>query len=317
MPDEGVSKIMDRLDLTTLRLFLIVAEHKNIARAAEIAHLAASAISKRISDLERDLDVVLLERGRNGVELTAAGIALLAHVQSINDLTDRLSAELSSFASGAKGLVRIAANPSSITQFLPPVLARFNALYPQIRIELLEEMSGRTIQLVSDRAVDIGIVADSVGFSDLEAYDFRRDKLAMLMPRGHPLQRHRKLSFIETLDYAQVGLAEGSSIQAILIAEARAAGRKLDLIARVASFDALRGLVAEQIGIACLPVGCIKPFLAAQNLAMVPLSDPWADRQLKVCLKPGARSEQVTRFVKELGVQFYSGEPPGVGNRSR
>lgn len=294
---------MDRLDLTTLRLFRIVAEQSNIARAADVAHLAASAISKRISDLERDLDVVLLERRRNGVVLTPAGQALLAHVRSIDDLTERLSAELSIFASGAKGLVRIAANPSSITQFLPPVLARFNARHPQIRIELLEEMSGRTVQLVSDRAVDIGIVADSVGFADLEAYDFRRDKLAMLMPQGHPLERRRKLTFVETLDHSQVGLAEGSSIQGILIAEARAAGKSLDLIARVASFDALRGLVAERIGIACLPVGCIKPFLVAQNLSMVPLSDPWADRQLKVCVKPGACSEPVTRFLMELGVQ--------------
>lgn len=294
---------MDRLDLTTLRLFRIVAEQSNIARAADVAHLAASAISKRISDLERDLDVVLLERRRNGVALTPAGQALLAHVRSIDDLTERLSAELSIFASGAKGLVRVAANPSSITQFLPPVLARFNARHPQIRIELLEEMSGRTVQLVSDRAVDIGIVADSVGFADLEAYDFRRDKLAMLMPQGHPLERRRKLSFADTLDHSQVGLAEGSSIQGMLIAEARAAGKSLDLIARVASFDALRGLVAERIGIACLPVGCIKPFLAAQRLSMVPLSDPWADRQLKVCIKPGARSEPVTRFLMELGVQ--------------
>lgn len=295
---------IDRLDLTTLRLFRIVAEQGNIARAAEIAHLAASAISKRVSDLEHDLDVVLLERGRNGVVLTTAGRALLAHVRSINDLTERLTTELSTFASGAKGLVRIAANPSSITQFLPPVLARFSARHPQIRIELLEEMSGRTVQLVSDRAVDIGIVAEGVGFADLDAFDFRRDKLAMLMPRGHPLQGRRKLMFVDTLDHAQVGLAEGSSIQATMISTARAAGRRFDLVVRVASFDALRGLVAERIGIACLPVGCIKPYLAAQQLAMVPLSDPWADRQLKVCLKPGARSEPVTRFVKELGIQI-------------
>lgn len=297
-------RAIDRLDLTTLRLFRIVAEQGNIARAAEIAHLAASAISKRVSDLEHDLDVVLLERGRNGVVLTTAGRALLAHVRSINDLTERLTTELSTFASGAKGLVRIAANPSSITQFLPPVLARFSARHPQIRIELLEEMSGRTVQLVSDRAVDIGIVAEGVGFADLDAFDFRRDKLAMLMPRGHPLQGRRKLMFVDTLDHAQVGLAEGSSIQATMISTARAAGRRFDLVVRVASFDALRGLVAERIGIACLPVGCIKPYLAAQQLAMVPLSDPWADRQLKICLKPGARSEPVTRFVKELGIQI-------------
>ncbi|MFO1080903.1 MAG: LysR family transcriptional regulator [Reyranellaceae bacterium] len=293
--------------MTSLRLFLVVAEAGNITRASEIAHIAASAISKRISDLERDLDVVLFERGRSGVRLTPAGHALLLHVRSINDVAERLEAELSNFASGAKGLVRVAANPSSITQFLPPVLSRFRAHHPAIRIELLEEMSERTVQLVSDRAVDIGIVADSVDFGGLAAFDFRRDRLAMVMPRRHPLARRRKLAFAETLSHAQVGLAEGSSIQATLLNAARALGRHLDLVVRVASFDAVRNLVAEGIGIACLPVGCIKPYLETHRLAFVPLADGWADRQLKVCVAREQRSEPVRRFLRELGVPASRG----------
>jgi DNA-binding transcriptional LysR family regulator len=288
--------------MTSLRLFLVVADAGNITRASEIAHIAASAISKRISDLEQDLDVVLLERGRSGVRLTPAGEALLVHVRSINDVAARLGAELSNFASGAKGLVRVAANPSSITQFLPPVLSRFRAHHPAIRIELLEEMSERTVQLVSDRAVDIGMVADTVDFGDLASFDFRRDRLAMVMPRRHPLDGRRKLCFADTLSYPQVGLAEGSSIQATLFNAARAAGRHLDLVVRVASFDAVRNLVAAGIGIACLPVGCIKPYLDTHRLSLVPLSDDWADRQLKVCVARDRRSEPVRRFLRELGL---------------
>lgn len=289
-----------RLDLTTLRLFEAVAKYSNIAHAAEAEHLAPSAISKRISDLEASLDVQLLVRSRNGVTMTAAGAALLIHIRSLNDVADRLRSEISIFASGARGLVRLAANPSSITQFLPPILTSFHASNPNVRIELLEEVSSRTVQLVSDRAADIGIVAGSVDFGGLQTMDFRRDNLAMMMHRSHPLAGRKSVAFAETLGYSQVGLAEGSSIQATLFDAARTQGQRLDLIVRVASFDALRILVAEKIGIACLPIGCIKPYLKTHDLTYVRLRDSWASRELKICVRKEKQPRALARFLQEL-----------------
>jgi DNA-binding transcriptional LysR family regulator len=78
--------------------------------------------------------------------------------------------------------------------------------------------------------------------------------------------------------------AEGSSIQATLVEAAEAAGRSLSFKVRVFSFEALRGLVAANIGIACLPVGCIKPYAKTHGLVPVILTDSWAQRQLKVCV---------------------------------
>lgn len=291
------------LDLTTLRVFLTVADERNIARAAEREHLAASAISKRIADLERDLDAPLLERHRAGVELTPAGLALTAHARSIFDIAERMQSELSTFAAGVKGHVRLAANPSSITQFLPPILARFVSSHPEIRIRLLEETSARTVRLVEDRAVDLGIVAGSVDFRGLASFDFRRDTLAMMVHRNHPLARRRRVPFAATLAFDQVGLAEGSSIQATLIDAAHKLGHRLDLKVRVASFDALRRLVEANIGIACLPVGCIEPYGRVHNLVTVGLTDAWANRQLKVCLRDRASAPlAVRRFIDALDV---------------
>lgn len=68
---------MRDIDLKTLRLFVAVCDHRNIARAAEEAHIEPSAISKRIAQLENELGVPLLLRSRRGVQPTAAGNALL------------------------------------------------------------------------------------------------------------------------------------------------------------------------------------------------------------------------------------------------
>ena len=139
-----------QFDLTTLRVFLTVAEEQNIAHAAEREHIAASAISKRIADLERELDVRLFLRHRGGVTLTPAGLALADQARSMFTITDRIRTELSTYASGAKGHVRLAANSSSITQFLAPALARFLKSYPDVRVELLEQHRCRRCRFSRD-----------------------------------------------------------------------------------------------------------------------------------------------------------------------
>jgi len=292
-----------QFDLTTLRVFLTVAEEQNIAHAAEREHMAASAISKRIADLERTLDVRLFVRHHGGVRLTAAGLVLADHARSMFTITDRIRTELSTYASGAKGHVRLAANSSSITQFLAPSLARFLKSNPEVHVELLEQTSERTVQMLVDRAIDLGIVAGDVDFRGMASIEFRRDALAMMVHRRHPLARRRRVAFAETLDFDQVGLAEESSIQRTLSEAARRLNGSINLKVRAASFDVLRRLVEADIGIACLPVGCIKPFVRTHGLAIVPLTDPWADRQIKVCVRDFADCpEPARRLLSALGV---------------
>ena len=74
---------MKDLDLTSLRYFVAVCESGNITRTAEQAHLVASAVSKRLSQLEDDLDVPLLQRQRRGVTPTTAGELLLEQARSL------------------------------------------------------------------------------------------------------------------------------------------------------------------------------------------------------------------------------------------
>lgn len=126
--------------------------------------------------------------------------------------------------------------------------------------------------------------------------------MALLVHRRHPLAARRSINYVDTLDYDQVGLAEGSSIQATLLETARNAGRTIKLKVRVASFDALRGLVEANIGIACLPIGCITPYARTHDLVAVRLTDAWASRQLKVCAREFDKSPAAARhFLSALG----------------
>ena len=114
-----------RIDLTSLQLFVAVCELGSIGRAAEREFIAASAISKRLSDLEATLDTPLLYRHTRGVDLTPAGESLLHHARSVLYSLEKMQGELSEYADGVRGHVRVHANISAIVQFLPEDLGAF------------------------------------------------------------------------------------------------------------------------------------------------------------------------------------------------
>lgn len=285
-----------RLDLVSLDLFLSVADEGSIAQAAERRNIAPSAVSRRLQELELLLDAPLIQRHARGVKLTAAGEALQRHARSVFGVLSRMHDELAEHAKGVRGHVRIATNPSALIEFLPEQLMRFTTSYPGVRIELLELVSPEIVQSVRDGMSDIGILAASVAAEGLETLPYREDRLQAVMPADHRLAEARALHFHELLAYPQVGLKEGSSIQAILLKAAAEAGEAIDLRVRVSSFDALRRLVQAGLGIGVLPEACIRPYEGSMRLKGVRLLDPWARRVLKVCVREIATLPVPARF---------------------
>ena len=134
-----------RPDLSSLALFIRVAETKSITKAAAASHIALAAASRRIAQLEDQFGVELLRRSARGVDLTAAGEALLYHARQMMDQVDQMRAEISDYTMGAKGLVRMQANASALAQYLPEDLASFSTAHPAIKVSLGEERSSAIV----------------------------------------------------------------------------------------------------------------------------------------------------------------------------
>ena len=109
---------MRDLDITTLRLFISVCETGNIARAGQRANIVGSAISKRLAQLEDTVGAKLLTRKRRGVEPTEAGETLLEHARATLASPERIERDMSAYASGVKGQVRILATASVLAESL-------------------------------------------------------------------------------------------------------------------------------------------------------------------------------------------------------
>src|SRR5690606_19167118 len=129
----------------------------SIARAAAQGQLVASAVSKRIAELESLAQTPLLQRHARGVRPTAAGELLLRHAHAILQEVEDLRADLSEYARGVRGVVRLSANASAVEQFLPEDIAAFMKEHPDIRIDLRQATSRRVAQAVRDGEADLGI----------------------------------------------------------------------------------------------------------------------------------------------------------------
>jgi DNA-binding transcriptional LysR family regulator len=271
-----------RLDLTSLQLFVAVIEHGSIGKAAEREYIAASAVSKRLSDLETAVGTPLLYRHARGVAPTPAGETLLHHARSVLISLDRMQGELGEFAEGVKGHVRIHANISAIVEFLPEDIGSFARAHPKLKIDLQEHLSHDIVRAVHDGAADVGICNPQADLLGLQQRPYRQDHLVLVVPRRHPLAKKKRLDFVQTLDLDHVGL---HSTSALYLAQRRAAfeaGKTLNLRIQVTSLDAMCRMIDNGLGVGVMPDRAFELVGSVGDLAAVPLNDVWAVRDLLI-----------------------------------
>jgi len=287
-----------RPDPASLALFVRIAETRSITKAAQACHIALAAASRRMTQLEDQFNVQLLYRTARGVDLTPAGVALLQHARIVLSQMDEMQGDITGYAQGAKGTVRIQANASALAQYLPDDLATFAASHPAIKVSLGEERSGAIVQAVQSGAADVGIVMEGADSGGLECLDYRADTLCAVLPRKHPL-KVRSLAFGELLDHDFVGLESNTVISQIMLEQASRAGKPLKLRVQVKSFDVVARMIQAGLGIGILPDAAARAFSASMGLRLVKLTDPWATRKMYVCIRNRASLAAPARLLAE------------------
>jgi len=274
-----------RFDLADLSLFRHVVEAGSITHGAERAHLALAAASTRIRNMEDVLGVPLLTRGRQGVTPTQAGRTLLQHARTILRQAERLHEDLGAYGGGFAGQIRVLSNTNALTEFLPEALSSFLAAHPSVSVDLEERLSDEIVGLIADGVADLGVVAGTVDAGALETYPFRRDRFVLVVAQDHPLAKRAKIGFEDVLEHDFVGLDRASAIQRFLATKAVRIGRPLRLRVQLRSFDAVCRLVECKVGIGIVPETTARRVSKTMAIAIVPLTDAWAVRDLTICIR--------------------------------
>lgn len=271
-----------RFDITDLRLFAAIVDAGSITHGAAASNLSLAAASERLRDMEKDAGVRLLDRGRRGITPTCAGEALAHHARLILCQMARMRSELSDHAPGTRATVRLLANTSAITQFLPDPLGIWLAAHPQVDIELKERQSNEIVKAVSGGLADLGIISDAADSGDLKLRPFAVDRLVAVVARSHPLARIKQASLADIVGLDHVGLADGA-LQKHVEDQARQIGRTLNVRVRVRTFMGLCQLVAHGVGVGVVPERAAQRCRRTMPFAILPLTDGWAMRRLSLC----------------------------------
>ena len=290
-----------RVDFVTLKLFCAIAQSGSITKGAHECNLALSAASRRISELEETVGLMLLDRSAKGVTLTQAGHAVMQHALRLFQGFEQFSNELGEYAKGIKGHVRLWANMSSLTEFLPAALASFLKQHPEIQVEVEEQMSGDIVQALLDGIADIGVLADGTPTAGLDTQVIGHDELVIVCSKAHPIKNKKSISFEECLDYDFVGLNRGSSLLELTSRQAERLSKQMRLRIQVRSYDAMCQMIAVNLGVGVLPLQACAPQIKAMDLKVIHLEDAWAKRDLLLAMKAnGYQSPACALFSQHL-----------------
>jgi DNA-binding transcriptional LysR family regulator len=288
-----------RFDLTDLRLYCEVVDAGSITAGAEKSALALAAASTRIRGMEDALGAPLLIRSRQGVTPTEAGRTLLRHARTMLAQSARLREDLSAYAGGMSGEVRLLANTNALTEFLPEALSAFLADHPQVSVDLEERLSDEIVGLIAEGVADVGIVAGTVDVGALATYPFRSDRFVVVTAMGHPLAQHTRVHFAQVLDYDFVGLDRAASLQRFLAGKAAREGRPLRLRVQLRSFDAVCRLVECGVGVGVVPQTTAARAAKTMALAVTDLADDWALRELTIVVRAAGELRPYAKALVE------------------
>ena len=255
-----------RFDLLSLELFVAVCEEQSIAKAADRKNIAASAVSKRISDLEARLKTPLFVRSSKGLELTAAAYSMLHHARLVMRDLKQMESDITLHAKGMRGRIRIYASVSTIIQHLPRDLREFLKVHPAVHIDLQEGTSQEAVEAVADNSADIGVFGGVVPRQGLTIIPYRKDRIKALVHKEHPLHDRKSIKFQEFADHDLIGPMKGSYLDSLVLRAASDMTHTLKMPIRVNGFETVSSMVEAQLGIGLVPEKCADRYVTSGNL---------------------------------------------------
>jgi DNA-binding transcriptional LysR family regulator len=300
-----------RYELTDLKLFLAIAEAKNLSTGASSVHITPSSASYRLKNLEHAMATPLFIRTARGMELTPAGDTLLVHVRQLLAGVERMHGDIGRFSAGLKGHIRLLANSSSLNGFIVPSVSRFLVSNPSVNIDLEERTSQTIPAAIAAQEADIGILAGEVEATDVRAVRYAVDKLILITPIDHPLARHSEIRFGEALEFGFVCMSRASSNFLFLRDIAQRTGKTLNVRMHAHSFEAVLCLVEEGVGVALVPQSVAAIALQAGRVAGLSLLEQWALRELNLVVRSDGKLPSFTAAF----AQFLLNDPRVAATR--
>jgi LysR family transcriptional activator of glutamate synthase operon len=301
------------MELRHLRYLVAVAQEGQFVRAAATLHVAQSALSQQIRDLERELGAELLHRDRRGVTPTPAGDVLLGHARVILARTEVARAEVAQLSGVISGTLRIASGGPSGPVPLPATLAEFQRRHPEVEITIQDAPSDDLVRWLREGTADVAVVtvAPETLPESVQGTLVARDRLFALVPRVHRLAGSSQISLAQLAAEPLVTFPRGSGVRSAIDEAFRAAGIPVARItAETIDPLALIELVGAGLGIALASASYAE--LAGPDVTVIPLQAPGVEHAVTLAWSRERRAAPALDAFLELAADWLPGPPPNI-----
>jgi DNA-binding transcriptional LysR family regulator len=303
-------------DVRLLQTLVAVATHKSFVRAAEALHATQPGVSQHIARLESHFGVRLFTRGTGPVELTPAGVAILARAQNILAAVTRLESEAEAWSRGYAGALSVGLSSSVLASDIPSRLRAFKLDRPQYRFNVTVRSADELFPLLDLGALDALLTTLPPHGDEYLSHQVADQHLGVAVPADHRLVHRRSVRLDELFDerFIIVPRSQHRAIHDQLIARFENAGHALDVAAEDVPFSSVLARVAMGEGVGLVPTQMGTD--AGTGVVIVPLDD---DLVLPICYvvhrdssNPAARElfEHITTPARQLVQRTTRGEAP-------
>ena len=293
--------------LQQLRILKAVATEKNFTKAAEVLYISQPSLSKQIKTLEKNLDILLINRENNKISLTENGEVFLQYSERILALCEESCRALIDLKNGDRGNLTVGASQTIGTYLMPRVLALFAQNYPQIDLKVQVNSTRLIANNVLNREIDIAVVGGEIPNElrkNLTIKHFVEDELSLIISKSHPFAKKKKINK-ENLYYLNfITLNSNSTIRKFIdniLIQNGIETKQLKIIMQFNSIEGIKTAVSLGLGAAFVSSSAIEKEVELKTIEILKIENIRITRTLSIISNPESyKSKAFDLFYNEL-----------------
>lgn len=294
------------MEIRQLKYFMEVAKREHMTEAAEVLHVAQSAVSRQISNLEDELGVDLFIRQGRKVRLTPIGRMFLDRISQAMAMLEDATREVNEHLDPYRGTIRVAFPISLAAYILPTAISAFREYYPEAKFQLRQATFYELIELVLEGEYNMALLGPVPTNNDkLDGHILFTENMVALVPINHMLAREPVLTLSQLAEEPFILLPKGMHLREIIINACLEQGFSPKIAFEGDDVDALKGLVSAGLGISLLPdITLMDTF--PRGTVKIPIIEPQVPRTIGIITSKNRQLLPTEKIFFEFLKQFFS-----------
>lgn len=254
-----------------LKLFRDIAQHRSVSRGAALNEISQSAASQHLQELEKNLQIVLLDRSTRPLTITPAGRLYLDMCRDILRRREEFEMAVEKLHGEVEGTVRVASIYSVAISEMQQIEQEFSLRYPQAHLEVDYLRPEKVYESVRADEADLGLVSYPEGARDLKVIPWREEEMRVAMSTLNPLAGRASLIPRDLEGLSFVGFDRDLPIQRDVERFLREHGVQVNVVLRFDNIQMVKEAVCERAGVSIMPVRIMQTEISQGRMVALPL----------------------------------------------